>query len=78
MTASAGKATLRVNATECEVDLVELTIERFIAEARSVGLTEFNVYCNDELVSSPAALELIDGATYVVAPLEKDFKIEID
>lgn len=54
----------------------ELTIERIIAEARSVGYEEFNVFCNDKEIKGPDDLRIIPGADYVITPPEEELNID--
>ncbi|WP_321395485.1 hypothetical protein [Emcibacter sp.] len=71
-------AILRISDTESTVPLDEITIDRFLAEARAAGLEEFCVYCNGEEVESPGDLLAIENAIYVVAPPEEDLPDDED
>ncbi len=52
---------------ESTIPVEELSIERIIAEAQSVGYQEFSVFCNDQEVKSPDDFRIIPGATYIIA-----------
>ncbi|MFC7048102.1 hypothetical protein [Emcibacter nanhaiensis] len=69
-------AILRVSGSECTLPLSEVTIDRFLAEARAVGLEEFSVYCNGEEVHGPADLLAIENAIYVIAPPDEELPDE--
>ena len=71
-------AILRISGSESTLPLSEVTIDRFLAEARAVGLEEFCVYCNGEEVTGPADLLAIEGAIYVIAPPEEEMPDEDD
>ncbi len=59
--------TLIIAGSESTIPAEEMTIERIIAEARSMGYEEFSVFCNDTEISKPEDFKLITGATYVIA-----------
>lgn len=59
--------TLIIAGTESTIPTDEMSIERIIAEARSMGYEEFSVFCNDNEIKTPDDFELIAGATYIIA-----------
>lgn len=59
--------TLIIAGGESTIPVEELSIERIIAEAHSVGYQEFSVFCNDKEVESPDDFRVIPGATYIIA-----------
>ncbi|MBT5185384.1 MAG: hypothetical protein HOH19_06935 [Kordiimonadaceae bacterium] len=59
--------TLIIAGTESTVPKEELSIERIIAEAHSMGYQEFSVFCNDKEIEKPEDFKVIDGATYIIA-----------
>lgn len=59
--------TLIINGTQSTIALAELTIERIIAEAHSLGYGEFTVFCNDKEITKPEDFKAIAGATYIIA-----------
>ncbi len=59
--------TLIIAGTESTLPASELTIERIIAEAHSLGYQQFSVFCNDHEITNPEDFELIPGATYIIA-----------
>ena len=65
-----GKVILRVQSTESSLDTEDLTIDRILAEARAVGMTEFAVTRNGEEVESPDDLEVEDGDVFVILPAD--------
>jgi len=62
--------TLIIAGTESTIPAGELTIQRIIAEAHSLGFQEFSVFCNDKEVEKPGDFEVITGATYIIASPE--------
>ncbi len=59
--------TLIIAGQESTLPAEELSIDRIIAEAHSMGYKEFSVFCNDSEVESPDQFEVIPGATYIIA-----------
>ncbi|MBL4601267.1 MAG: hypothetical protein JKY84_00835 [Emcibacteraceae bacterium] len=59
--------TLIIAGTESIIPTSELTIERIIAEARSMGFEEFSVFCNDKEITKPEDFTVTPGATYIIA-----------
>lgn len=59
--------TLIIAGSESTLPTEDLSIERIIAEARSLGYQEFSVFCNDTEVKSPEEFKVISGATYIIA-----------
>ncbi|MEZ5757763.1 MAG: hypothetical protein R3D86_06050 [Emcibacteraceae bacterium] len=62
-----GTITLIIAGTECTLPAEELTIERIIAEAHSLGYQQFSVFCNDKEIKNPANFKVVPGATYIIA-----------
>ncbi len=62
-----GTIKLIIAGGESTLPAEELSIERIIAEAHSVGYQEFSVFCNDKEVKSPDDFRIIPGATYIIA-----------
>jgi len=62
--------TFIIAGTESSILAEELTIERIIAEAHSVGFQEFTVFCNDQEIEKPEDFKVIPGATYIIASPE--------
>lgn len=62
--------TLIIAGTESTIPTEELTIERIIAEAHSLGYEEFSVFCNDKEIEKPDDFKVIPGATYIIASPE--------
>lgn len=71
------KVTLIIKGTESIIPVEELTIERIIAEAHSVGFEEFSVFCNDKEIEKPDQFKVIAGAVYIIAAPEEDFDFDI-
>ena len=70
---------LRVQSTECTLQLEELTIERILSEARAVGLKEFAVMRNGEEVENPDDLKVCDGDLFVILPADyEDVEITVN
>ena len=61
---------LRIAGTDSDIPDSDLTIERIIAEAHSVGYQEFAVFCNDDEIITPAEFKVIEGAVYNIIPTE--------
>lgn len=59
--------TLIISGCESTLPAEELSIERIIAEAHSLGYKEFSVFCNDKEVKNPDEFKIIPGATYIIA-----------
>lgn len=59
--------TLIIAGQESTIPTDELSIDRIIAEAHSLGYQEFSVFCNDSEVESPDDFKVIPGATYIIA-----------
>ena len=59
--------TLIIAGTESIIPTSELTIERIVAEARSMGYEEFSVFCNDKEIKKPEDFIVTPGATYIIA-----------
>jgi len=59
--------TLIIAGTEPTLPAEELTIERIIAEAHSLGYQQFSVFCNDKEIKNPADFKVIPEATYIIA-----------
>ncbi len=73
------KVILRVQSTESTLPLKDLTIERILAEARAVGLSEFAVMRNGEEVKNPDDLVAQDGDLFVILPADyEDVEITVD
>ena len=66
---------LRIEGTDCSLSEDELTIDRIIAEAHAVGYGEFNVFCNDDEITTPDEFQVTPGATYTIIPVEDDIEI---
>jgi len=62
--------TLIIAGAESTIPAQELTIERIIAEAHSLGYDQFSVFCNDKEVEKPENFKVIPGATYIIAAPE--------
>jgi hypothetical protein len=62
-----GTIKLIIAGGESTLPTEELSIERIIAEAHSMGYQEFSVFCNDKEVKSPDDFRIIPGATYIIA-----------
>lgn len=62
--------TLIIAGAQSTVPAEELTIERIIAEAHSLGYEEFSVFCNNEELEKPDDFKVIPGATYIIASPE--------
>ena len=62
--------TLIIAGTESTIPADELTIERIIAEAHSLGYEQFSVFCNDKEVEKPEDFKAVPGATYIIAAPE--------
>ena len=63
----ADTVTLIIAGTESTISAEELTIERIIAEAHSLDYQEFSVFCNDKEIEKPDEVQVIPGATYIIA-----------
>jgi len=73
------KVILRIQATECRLPVEEVTIERILAEARAVGLTEFAVTRNGVDVADPDDFTVAPGDLIVILPADyEDAEIAID
>ncbi len=73
------KVILRVQSTECTLQVEELTIVRILAEARAVGLKEFAVMRNGEEVENPDDLLVSDGDVFVILPADyEDVEITVN
>ena len=59
--------TLIIAGTESTIPAEDLTIDRIIAEAHSMGYQEFSVFCNDQEIEKPENFNVISGATYIIA-----------
>ena len=59
--------TLIIAGTESTLPAEELTIERIIAEAHSLGYQQFSVFCNDKEIKNPPDFKVIPEATYIIA-----------
>jgi|FLOH01.1.fsa_nt_gi hypothetical protein len=59
--------TLTIAGTTSTIATKDLTIERIIAEAHSLGYGEFSVFCNDKEVIKPENLKIVAGAHYIIA-----------
>ncbi len=67
---------LRVQGTESTLAVEELTIDRLLAEARAVALTEFAVMRNGEEIANPDDLIVEQGDVFVILPADyKDAEI---
>ncbi|MBL4612267.1 MAG: hypothetical protein JKY91_00845 [Emcibacter sp.] len=74
-----GNVILRVQGAESTVAIAELTIERILAEARAVGLSEFAVLRNGEEITNPNDLSVVDGDIIVILPADyEDVEISVD
>ena len=74
-----GKVILRIQSTESTIDQDELTVERLLAEARAVGLSEFAVMRNGEEVANPDNLQVEDGDLFVILPADyADVEIDVE
>ena len=74
-----GHVILRVQGAESTVAIAELTIERILAEARAVGLSEFAVLRNGEEITNPDDLSVVDGDIIVILPADyEDVEISVD
>ena len=62
--------TLIIAGAESTIPAENLTIERIIAEAHSLGYEEFTVFCNDKELEKPDDFKVIPGATYIIASPE--------
>ena len=62
--------TLIIAGAESTILAEEITIERIIAEAHSLGYQEFSVFCNDLEIEKPDDFKVIPGATYIIASPE--------
>ena len=62
--------TLRIAGTDSDIPDSDLTIERIIAEAHSMGYQEFAVFCNDNEIITPEEFKVIKGAIYTIIPTE--------
>lgn len=62
--------TLIIAGTESTIAAEDLTIERIIAEAHSLGYQEFSVFCNDQEIEKPEDFKVTAGATYIIASPE--------
>jgi Trk K+ transport system NAD-binding subunit len=67
---------LRIKGTECSIPTKEFGIERIIAEARSAGFNEFNVYCNGAIITSPDQFIIEEGAIYVISSPEDEAELD--
>jgi len=65
-----------IEGTTSKIPAEELTIERIIAEARSVGYQEFSVFCNDKEIKGPDDLKIIPGADYIITPPETELNMD--
>ena len=65
-----------IEGTTSTIPAEELTIERIIAEARSVGYQEFSVFCNEKEIKGPDDLKIIPGADYIVTPPETELNMD--
>lgn len=65
-----------IEGTTSTIPADELTIERIIAEARSVGYQEFSVFCNEQEIKGPDDLRIIPGADYIITPPEAELNME--
>ena len=65
-----------IEGTTSTIPAEELTIERIIAEARSVGYQEFSVFCNKKEIKGPDDLKIIPGADYIVTPPETELNMD--
>jgi len=74
-----GTVTLRIEGTESILPRLALTVERLLAEARAVGLTEFAVTRNGVEVENPDDLVVRDGDLFVILPAgyeDMDFTVD--
>ena len=62
--------TLIIAGTESKISTEDLTIERIIAEAHSVGYKKFSVFCNDQEIDRPDTFKAIPNSTYIIAAPE--------
>lgn len=67
---------ITIEGTTSTIPADELTIERIIAEARSVGYQEFSVFCNEKEIKGPDDLRIIPGADYIITPPESDLNMD--
>ena len=67
---------ITIEGTTSTIPADELTIERIIAEARSVGYQEFSVFCNEQEINGPDDLRIIPGADYIITPPESDLNMD--
>lgn len=65
-----------IEGTTSTIPAEELTIDRIIAEARSVGYQEFSVFCNEKEIKGPDDLKIIPGADYIVTPPETELNMD--
>ncbi|MDA7568398.1 hypothetical protein N8742_01700 [Emcibacteraceae bacterium] len=65
-----------IEGTTSTIPAEELTIERIIAEARSVGYQEFSVFCNEKEIKGPDDLKIIPGADYIITPPETELNMD--
>ncbi len=65
-----------IEGTSSTIPTAELTIERIIAEARSVGYEEFSVFCNEKEIKGPDDLKIIPGADYIITPPESEMNLD--
>lgn len=65
-----------IEGTKSKIPAEELTIERIIAEARSVGYQEFSVFCNDKEIKGPDDLRIIPGADYIITPPDTELNMD--
>jgi len=68
--------TLIIAGSESTIPTEELTIERIIAEAHSVGYDEFSVFCNDKEIEKPEDFKVITGASYIIAPAYDESELD--
>ena len=62
--------TLIIAGTESKISTEDLTFERIIAEAHSLGYKKFSVFCNDQEINKPDTFKAIPNATYIIAAPE--------
>lgn len=65
-----------IEGTTSTIPAEELTIERIIAEAHSVGYGEFSVFCNEKEIKGPDDLKIIAGADYIITPAESELNMD--
>ncbi len=53
--------------TQCSIQTKDFTIERILSEARAAGYSEFNIYCDGEIITSPDEFSVKEGAIYVIS-----------